>query len=118
MESNNSQSSNEDRGSDWSPYSVHLDEGVRESKKFYVTRESQEDLNEPSNSVGLLDLSMRNKIQELDIVAKDGSVMGIRNRVRAESAHFENPEAVNKVKKNFFLQGAPNEGGGAARHLS
>lgn len=104
-----SSSSYEDEGSD--RYSDSSADELRE--RFYVTRESQEDLREPGKKfsyAGMRDLSDLEMIQEQDILAPDGSVMGVKNRVRAGLAHFENPEAIEKAS----LIACPGGGGGAA----
>lgn len=84
-----------------SSYSSTGDEGEREiTERYYVTRESQENLSEPARKysyAGMRDLSQLDKIQEQDIVASDGSLRGIKNRVRAGMANFENREALEKV---------------------
>lgn len=77
----------------------------RNTTKFYVTKESQDNLTEPAKKlsyVGVRDLSDLDKIQEQDIVATDGSVRGVRNRVRAGLANFENREVLEKV--SLFCQ--------------
>lgn len=97
MESSNSERSYEDRVSDRCSDSEHHAEEVKESKKFHVAREN---LSEPSRKpicVCMHDLSELNTIQEQDIVAPDGSIIGITNRVRAGLEHFENPEAIDTV---------------------
>lgn len=83
-------------------------EGV--SERFFVTKESQENISEPSRKysyAGMRDLTDLGKVQEQDIVAADGSVRGVKNRVRAGLANFENKEALEKVHR---LQ---KKGGGA-----
>lgn len=103
MESSCSETSYEDRESDRYSDSESSTEELRQSTRFYVTRESQEDLSEPSKKlsyVGMRNLSELDKIQEQDIMAPDGSVMGVKNRVRAGLAHFENPEAIRKASLN------------------
>lgn len=67
---------------------------------FFVTRESQEasahSLRKKSYA-GLRDLSDLEKIKELDIVGPDGTIRGIKNRVRAGLATYENQGALVKV---------------------
>lgn len=71
-----------------------------EQQQFYVTKASQQS-KEPKDRklsyTGTRDLTDLQKIQELDIVDEDGSIRGIRNRVRAGQAHFDNPTAITKV---------------------
>ena len=96
--------------------SDYSDEG-RDSVKFYVTRESQEKLNEPSRKysyAGHRDLSELDKIREQDIVSADGTIIGIKNRVRAGLAHFENPRALEKVATGLHAKGG---GAGWARKI-
>ena len=84
----------------------------RDALRFYVTRESQENLSEVSRKesyAGMRDLSDLEKIQERDIMAPDGSIRGIKNRVRAGLANFENREALEKVSI---------EEGGAGREIN
>ncbi len=93
-------STNNSRTSSTSSYSDSPPEDRDGSSRFYITRESQENLSEPTRKwsyAGHRDLSDLNKIQELDIVAPDGSIRGIKNRVRAGLANFENPVAIEKV---------------------
>ena len=76
------------------------EEGASARERYYVTKESQENLSEASRKesyAGLRDLSDLDKIQERDIVAADGSIRGVKNRVRAGLANFENREALQKV---------------------
>lgn len=85
-----------------SPESSDYDSSPRElgGARYYVTKESQENLSEASRKesyTGLRDLSDLEKVQEKDIVASDGSVRGVQNRVRAGLANFENREALQKV---------------------
>lgn len=91
-----------DRSSEDSQYYEHDDQF--EEEKFYVTRESQENLSEPTRKysyAGMRDLSELDKIQEEDIVASDGSIRGIKNRVRAGLANFENPDALQKASSVY-----------------
>ena len=67
-------------------------------QEFFVTRESQESLGSRKTSyAGLRDLSDLEKIKELDIVGPHGTIRGIKNRVRAGLATFENRGALVKV---------------------
>lgn len=80
-------------------------------ERYFVTRESQENLTELTRKysyAGLRDLSELDKIQEQDIVGSDGSIRGVRNRVRAGLANFEDKAALEKV---CWL--AAGKGGGA-----
>lgn len=77
-------------------------EGAKGSPReiFYVTKDSQKDLQAATkrqNYAGLRDLRDVGSIQEEDIVGKSGDVMGMKNRVRAGLAHFENPDAIIRV---------------------
>ena len=68
---------------------------------FYVTKDSQKNLQERSKKhsyAGLRDLREVGSIQEEDIVGKSGELLGIKNRVRAGLAHFENPDAILRVR--------------------
>lgn len=79
-----------------------------ESERYYVTRESQENLSEPARKysyAGMRDLSQLDKIQEKDIVASDGSIRGVKNRVRAGLANFENRDALEKVSSSHLGKG-------------
>lgn len=67
-----------------------------EGARYYVTKESQ-NASEPSRKesyTGMRNLSDMDKIEEKDIVAPDGSVLGVKNRVRAGLANFEDREAL------------------------
>ncbi len=87
------------------------DELKESTDHFYVTKESQETQPDRKCSyVGMRDLSDLDKIQEQDIVAPDGTVLGVRNRVRAGTAHFEDREALEKASRCCTLP----KGGGAA----
>ena len=70
------------------------------TQKFYITKESQENITEASRKAsyaGLRDLTDLDRVQERDIVDADGSVRGVENRVRAGLANFENRDALEKV---------------------
>ena len=67
---------------------------------FYVTKDSQKGLQEKSKKhsyAGLRDLRQVGSIQEEDIVGEGGELLGMKNRVRAGLAHFENPDAIMRV---------------------
>lgn len=67
---------------------------------FYVTRESQRSKAPPSRKesyVGIRNLSDLEKILETDIISHRGTIRGIKNRVRAGLANFENPAALRNV---------------------
>lgn len=67
-------------------------------KRFFVTRESQETISSRElNYAGLRDLTDIDKIHELEIVGPDGAIRGIKNRVRAGLATYENQVALVKV---------------------
>lgn len=69
---------------------------------FFVTRDSQDISSGNADSrnlsyVGMRDLSDLEKIDESDILSARGTIRGIKNRVRAGLANFENPKALEKV---------------------
>lgn len=67
---------------------------------FYVTRESQRSKAPSSRKesyVGIRDLTDLDKIKETDIISHRGTIRGIKNRVRAGLANFENPAALRNV---------------------
>jgi len=67
-------------------------------QEFFVTKESQEKPSKHKTSyAGLRDLTDIEKLQELDIVGPQGTIRGIKNRVRAGLATFENRGGVVKV---------------------
>ena len=71
-------------------------------QQFYVTRDSQNISSKKTESRKLSYVGMRNltdleKIDERDIVSTRGTIRGIKNRVRAGLANFENPNALEKV---------------------
>lgn len=69
---------------------------------FYVTRESQRSKAPSSRKesyVGIRDLTDLDKIKETDIISHRGTIRGIKNRVRAGLANFENPAALRNVRK-------------------
>lgn len=72
--------------------------------RYYVTKESQEPDAESSTRkesyAGMRDLTDTEKIEEKDIVASDGSIRGVKNRVRAGLANFENREALQLVRSS------------------
>ncbi len=83
-----------------SPYSGSDAEETEGVEKYYVTKESQENITDASRKysyTGLRDLTELDKVQERDIVDADGSVRGVENRVRAGLANFEDREALEKV---------------------
>ncbi len=85
----------------------------KEDERFFVTRESQEVSVRSSRKdsyAGLRDLSDLEKIKELDIVGPDGTIRGIKNRVRAGLATYENHGAL--VKVNYELEQAAKKGEG------
>lgn len=73
-------------------------------QRFYVTRESQNAAGKSTDSskqnyVGMRNLADLEKIEEQDIVSARGTIRGKKNRVRAGLANFENPKALEKVRK-------------------
>ncbi len=86
---------------------------AQEQPLFFVTRKSQE-TDAPKNRklsyVGIRNLSDLEKIQEEDIIGPKGTIRGVRNRVRAGLANFENPKALRKV---CTMQINYRKGGGA-----
>lgn len=84
----------------YSPLSSEGEGEVRAVEHYYVTKESQEEVSDATHKgsyVGMRDLTDLDKIQEQAIVATDGSVRGVKNRVRAGLANFENLKALEKV---------------------
>ena len=70
--------------------------------EFFVTRDSQNiDKTKPESRklsyVGMRNLSDPDKIDEKDILSSRGTLRGIKNRVRAGLANFENSKALEKV---------------------
>ena len=55
---------------------------------YYVRKPPLEDETKSLRYVGIRDISDTEKINEEDIVDKDGSVIGVKNRVRAGLQHF------------------------------
>lgn len=100
--------------SDEYTYSESSSSEEENTMKYYVSKESMENLamTKKSSYVGLRDLSDVDKIQEKDIVASDGSIRGVRNRVRAGLANFENREALEKAS----AAGAADRGVGLIVH--
>jgi len=72
----------------------------KSKQHFYVTRESQRSKAPSSRKesyVGIRDLTDLDKIKETDIISHRGTIRGIKNRVRAGLANFENPAALQNV---------------------
>ena len=72
----------------------------KSKQHFYVTRESQRSKAPSSRKesyVGIRDLTDLDKIKETDIISYRGTIRGIKNRVRAGLANFENPAALRNV---------------------
>ena len=70
-------------------------------QEFYVTRESQENKAPTARKqsyIGLRNLTDLEKIKEEDIISHKGTIRGIKNRVRAGLANFENPAALFQVQ--------------------
>lgn len=55
---------------------------------YHVRKSSLEDESKSLRYVGIRDISDTEKIKEEDIVDKDGTVIGVKNRVRAGLQHF------------------------------
>ena len=77
-------------------------EDAQKEQMFFVTRDSQNiDKTKPESRklsyVGMRNLSDPDKIDEKDILSSRGTLRGIKNRVRAGLANFENPKALKKV---------------------
>ena len=73
--------------------------------QFYVTRESQKDKKTKEKKlsyVGMRDITQIDKIEEEDIVEANGELRGIKNRVRAGLANFEDVEGLKRVKNSFL----------------
>ena len=68
--------------------------------KFFVTKDSQELSNTLSSSeyAGVRDLSDPERLGEENITGEDGAVVGVKNRVRAGLATFENPDTLKRVR--------------------
>lgn len=67
---------------------------------FFVTAESQKDHTAKDRKlsyVGMRNFSQVDKIDEVDIVGANGELRGIKNRVRAGLANFENVVALERV---------------------
>jgi hypothetical protein len=47
--------------------------------------------------IGIRDLTNPDQINEEDIVSEDGVVLGVKNRVRAGLATFQNPQVLQRV---------------------
>ena len=85
---------------------------------FYVTRKSQvsrEQRHKKLRYVGIRNLSDLDKIQEEDIIGPKGTIRGVKNRVRAGLANFQNPAALWKVSKRLFPGLDAKRGGAAVR---
>lgn len=68
---------------------------------FYVTRDSQKSKTPKERKqsyIGMRNLSDLEKITEEDIIGPKGTIRGIKNRVRAGLANFDNPVALRKVQ--------------------
>lgn len=91
----------------YSDYTSSSLEDLRDDgAKYYVTKESQEPVSSARKEsyAGMRDLTDTEKIEEKDIVAPDGSIRGVKNRVRAGLANFEDREALQLVSRK---QSAP-----------
>ena len=55
---------------------------------YYVRKPSLEDETKSLRYVGIRDISDTEKINEEDIVGEDGTIIGVKNRVRAGLQHF------------------------------
>lgn len=72
----------------------------REKRAFFVTRESQIDHKSKDKKlsyVGMRDFSQVDKIEEEDILGPGGELRGIKNRVRAGLANFQDVDALTRV---------------------
>lgn len=68
-------------------------------KLFFVTKDAQELSGDLSSReyAGTRDLSDLERLREENITAKDGAVVGVRNRVRAGMATFDNLDMLKRV---------------------
>ena len=84
--------------------SSSLEDLQDDGAKYFVTKESQEPVMSARKEsyAGLRDLTDTEKIEEKDIVASDGSIRGVKNRVRAGLANFENREALQLVRADNY----------------
>ena len=79
--------------------------GSQDIGEFYVTRESQKDKKAKDRKlsyVGMRDITQIDKIEEEDIVEANGELRGIKNRVRAGLANFEDVGALKRVKSLVY----------------
>lgn len=77
-----------------------------QKRTFFVTRESQEQPASAGNVsyVGMRNLSDLERIEESEIVGPRGTIRGVKNRVRAGLAHFQNPAAIRKVNERASMR--------------
>ena len=69
---------------------------------FYITRESQQNrvsTGRKHSYAGVRNLADLDKIVEEDIIGPKGTIRGMKNRVRAGIANFENTAALYKVER-------------------
>ena len=59
------------------------------ARLYHVGNSPLEDDSKALRYVGIRNITDTDKIDEEDIVAKDGTVIGVKNRVRAGLQHFE-----------------------------
>lgn len=80
-----------------------------QKRTFFVTRESQEEQASAGNVsyVGMRNLSDLESIEESEIIGPRGTVRGVKNRVRAGLAHFQNPAALRKVSEHAHASSEP-----------
>lgn len=96
------------------------DVAAQEVHHFFVTRDSQ-DINKKKpesrklSYVGMRNLSDLEKIDEQDIVSSRGTIRGMKNRVRAGLANFENPKALEKVSVGSLTVKGDRGGRGSHR---
>ena len=81
-------------------------------QKFFVTKESQELSGTLSSGdyAGTRDLSDLERLGEENITSEDGGVMGVKNRVRAGLATFENLDMLKRVSFNKNSHSKCNQG--------
>ena len=73
-------------------------------ERFFVTKDSQElsDTLSSREYVGMRDLSDLERLGEETITAEDGAIVGVKNRVRAGLATFENPDMLKRVRNSIY----------------
>lgn len=73
------------------------------ARLYHVGNSPLEDGSKALRYVGIRNITDTDKIDEEDIVSKDGTVIGVKNRVRAGLQHFEGHVQEVKTKKQQFM---------------